>query len=515
MSDARAIPLPDQNHIWLFGAVIAYFAIQLGLRLVYASSLGLDEAEMLVVTQQLAPGYGSQPPLYAWLQLSIFAVFGKTLFALAFLRFLLMLLTFIFAYLIGREVFADDRKAWASAMGLFTVPMFFWGSQLALTHTVLAAAIGTITLYFTLRLAKTGATRDYLALGLCIALGVLSKYNYAILVVALLLSALMVPDFRRRVFDLRLLATLALALLLLSPHIVWLIDNLQVALAESGKLKIGGNATRPFVDGLEVIYRALISYAALPVVLIIGIAYTPLARRFRQTGATTTANAGGWPEGRRFVVNVFVVGVALVAGAVLIAQMASVNERWMHPILFITPLGLLIALERRFNPARITLLNIVCSTIAIGAMAGLLVKYAFPDLGKKPQWALAPFVALADDIRAMGFDGGYILAPSAFIAGNLKYRFPESTVGEPRYGLWPPAKGAAVDEVLLVAQGGGDNQRTTALWQQLCGRQASETIEIDWRPFSENFESSNVAYEVSMAIVPMCQSPRYEAERTP
>jgi 4-amino-4-deoxy-L-arabinose transferase-like glycosyltransferase len=509
MTTTNVTPHSPPGIKWLFGSVAIYFAIAAILRLFYAPSLGLDEAEMMIVTQELLPGYGSQPPLYGWLQSLVFAILGRSLFALALVNAALMLTTFVFYFLSGREIFADENKAWAAAMALFTVPTFFWGSQLSLTHTVLAAAIGAMTLYVMLRLAKTGTIRDYLALGLCFALGFVSKYNYLPFALALLLAACLLPDFRRRVVNIRFIATLALALLLLAPHFLWLASHWDTALSESGKLRLATDEglVKSALSGITAISSALINYAVLPVVLFLALAYVPLISRFGSPSPRPGVTIDGWRDGRSFVLKAIVIGIGLIACAVLIMQVTRLQERWLHPVLFLTPLGLLILLERRFTPDRITILNIVSTTIAIGALVALVTKHTLPELGKRPQWRLAPFAAIADGLRETGFDNGYILAPSVFVGGNLKYRFPESTVSEPRYGLWPPAAGKDFKQMLLVWQGDGPpDARLIELWQQLCGTQVDPT-DLDRQSFSGRFKNSRVRYQLSVAIVPMCESP--------
>jgi 4-amino-4-deoxy-L-arabinose transferase-like glycosyltransferase len=60
-----------------------YFLLQLIIRLLISPNLELDEAEQLLLTQQLSLGYGSQPPLYTWLLSGLFSLFGVSIFSLA------------------------------------------------------------------------------------------------------------------------------------------------------------------------------------------------------------------------------------------------------------------------------------------------------------------------------------------------------------------------------------------------------------------------------------------------
>ena len=88
-----SLGLPDSTPRFL-GVIAAYFGLQVVLRLTLGSSLELDEAEQMVLGQRLQAGYTGQPPLYTWLQIGFFAIFGQGVLALALLKNLLLFLTY-------------------------------------------------------------------------------------------------------------------------------------------------------------------------------------------------------------------------------------------------------------------------------------------------------------------------------------------------------------------------------------------------------------------------------------
>ena len=110
----------------LFAFLAVYFVLQALLKLFAVSSLGVDDAEMVVITQDLAWGYGSQPPLYNWLQIAAFSVFGFGAPAIVVLHFVLLFAAYSFVFLSGRLVFASDLKAAAVTLGLFAIPQIGW-----------------------------------------------------------------------------------------------------------------------------------------------------------------------------------------------------------------------------------------------------------------------------------------------------------------------------------------------------------------------------------------------------
>jgi len=73
-----------------------YFCLQVVLRVVSSPALELDEAEQIVLSQWLLPGYGSQPPLYTWLQFILTKIVGTNVLAVSLLKNILLFLAFVF-----------------------------------------------------------------------------------------------------------------------------------------------------------------------------------------------------------------------------------------------------------------------------------------------------------------------------------------------------------------------------------------------------------------------------------
>ena len=70
MNSANALPAPSLRSpvahplLWLLALCLAHVVA----RVTLSPALKWDEAEQILWTQQLAWGYGAQPPLYTWLQ---------------------------------------------------------------------------------------------------------------------------------------------------------------------------------------------------------------------------------------------------------------------------------------------------------------------------------------------------------------------------------------------------------------------------------------------------------------
>src|SRR6185369_2067422 len=88
----------------------------------------------------------------------------------------------------ARKLTRWEPAAVAAALSLFLLPSFAWESQRDLTHSVLASTCAVATLFCLVELLSTRQLKWYLGFGLCGGLGILSKYNYALWFVGLLMA---------------------------------------------------------------------------------------------------------------------------------------------------------------------------------------------------------------------------------------------------------------------------------------------------------------------------------------
>lgn len=504
-----AVPATDTAQTGVAMRLIAflavYFALQAILRLFAVSSLGLDDAEMVVITQALQPGYGSQPPLYNWLQAGAFGLFGFGAPAIVILHFVLLLAVYVLVFQSARIVLDDDVKAAAVTLGLFAIPQIGWEALHSHTHTLLSLTLAAATLLAMLRVLSRGRWLDYVVLGLCFALGALAKYSYIPFAAALLVAGVSIPALRPRVLSWRMAAAIVLALVLLAPHLHWVWTHIDETLSRTSKFKIDDEAglLLGLVRSLRAMITGVAGYVALAVAVYAAAAFLPLGKA--GAGVPPEPVRPGLPHGRAFVIRALLIALGIILVAVLATGATEVKERWLQPILFVLPLALMIVVEPRLNPLRERLLIAVSAGIGVILMAALAVTYLFPDLHGGPLRATAPFGAIAAGIRQIGFDDGYVLAEDHYIGGNLKLHLPGVTVAEPEYGLWPVASGAPSMPVLLAWSGKRDRppKPLRDLYDRLCGPDAYR--ETAPARLSQPYEhATKLRYELTVMLVPEC-----------
>tara|TARA_Y100001970_G_scaffold8183_2_gene9518 strand:- start:3587 stop:4951 length:1365 start_codon:yes stop_codon:yes gene_type:complete len=202
-------------------------------------NLPLDTIEALAWGSNLEWGFNKHPPLSAFIIEIFFQIFGRQDWAYYFLSQIFVLAAFIIIYKFSIDFFKDNSLALISVLLLegiffynFTTPEFnvnvcqlpFWASSV----------------YFTWRCLRNDELLDYILLGICFGLGILSKYLFLYLVIGIKLLFLYFL-FKNKIKSKNFLIVGPIVLLIILPHLIWLIDNnystITYALKRTGETK--------------------------------------------------------------------------------------------------------------------------------------------------------------------------------------------------------------------------------------------------------------------------------------
>ncbi len=408
-----------------FVALLAlYLAIHVLLRLTLSTTLTSDDARDAFFAQSLALGYlPKQPPLFNWLVFGAFQVLGVGIFSLALVKYLLLGLVYGFAYLSGRRLLSDARLAALAAFALFLMVPVNWVIHELLTHTVAALAAASGTFYALLRLEASPSRGAYLALGLALALGTLSKFSYLFFAAALLLAALTVPSFRARLLAPRMLLTLGITIALVSPYLSWFYAR-RLSLAGMYVEEIGPEVAASYVRGVAsgLYYLARVTfYHLMPLALV-------LLLLFPKAWTTRGAIASAAP-GCRLLERFLVVELGLLVGGVLIGEVTYLKFRWVMPFYLLVPLYAFTRIDRLGDvevPVRRFARVLLVAEAAI--VLAIVVSISRGDFLGQPSSFNVPYDRVAGEIAAAGFSRGTIVAGGGALAGNLRLRFPDSRV---------------------------------------------------------------------------------------
>lgn len=498
-TDSLAAIAPDRLTRLGLLAIVAWLFLQGTLRILTAASLGIDEAQLMVTTQTLAWGYGAQPPLYTWLQYGVFALFGPSIPTLVYTKEAMLAGTFLLFFLASRLVLAEERRALVATLLLFTIPQIVWESQRALSHSVLVVLLGAVALYLFLRVLRDGRPADYVLLGLSIGLGLLSKYNFAILAIALVGAALLSETGRRRLVSRWFALSLLIAALVSAPHFYWGLTHLDQMLSSSDKFAIGAGASVLDRFALPLLGAgiAIASFSAITVLVAVLVAFAPPRREPDLTGAA------GWSAGSDFVIRLLLVAIAVVVVTPLFSGATVVMDRWLMPVLFFLPLPLLVVTARRLTPVRLRMLGGLSVLSAVLSSAGLTTAALLPDMVGSGLRGTEPYAVLSEAVRREAPDPAYILATTTSMSGNLKLAFPRALVVNAAAEVQPAANGEARTAILAWTGSISVPEELAAQAAALCNGAPLDLPEPT--RLREPYERSRTLFlEMSYIIVPDC-----------
>ncbi len=399
---------------WLLALALAHVVVRVAL----SPALKWDEAEQMLWSQQLALGYGAQPPLYTWLQWGVNLLLGPSVLALSALKQGLLALTYVLMYLAGRELLGPRGAWWASA-SMLLLPALGWYSVRDQTHTILVTAMACGAWWLLLRLVRQPRALDFAALGLVCGLGMLAKYSFALVVGAMLLAALSVPEARRALLSRGWWWAPVVGLVVVAPHAAWLLSHLQEATTGTiDKMQI--HPERRLGKGLLSLLDVSAGTLALWAIFAVGAFRGAWWRR-------PMAPAAPWAQ-KVFVRYLALVLLALL-GMVVLAGVTNFKGRWVLPLLCMVPLAAFAArpeLQQHPRGGRYTGAIVVMALLLLAAAA---LRPWFSGLRGNVDELNHPAAELEVALRQLGYDGvSPIIAADHMMGGMLRTRFPQAPV---------------------------------------------------------------------------------------
>ena len=217
----------DAHDKRLFRYLLAFMAVWLVLLTVipavFYRALPLDTIETIMWSHPFSMGNAKHPPLAAWLAGIFTVTFAHTDFAMYLLSQVMIVVGFAYMYRLGKFFFSTE-KAVFSVILLSTIIFYTFDSakfNVNLPHM----ALWPMMTFYCCRAVKNDRMTDWLLLGACSALSVLSKFFGFALLLALFLFVATGRETRKYFRRPGPYAAFAVFLLLLAPYIVWLVRN--------------------------------------------------------------------------------------------------------------------------------------------------------------------------------------------------------------------------------------------------------------------------------------------------
>ncbi|MDA9726256.1 glycosyltransferase family 39 protein [Candidatus Pelagibacter sp.] len=191
------------------------------------SNLPLDTIEALAWGSNLDWGFNKHPPLSAFFPEVFFQIFGPQDWAYYFLSQIFVVISFFIIFKLSQEILNDGTLSLLSVFLIegiyfynFTTPEF--------NVNVCQLPFWCLTVYYTWKIyiSKKIELYDCILLGAVAAFGILSKYLFIYLLVALdLFFAYLIFFKKSKKFDFKYLVSLEVFFVILIPHIIWLFNN--------------------------------------------------------------------------------------------------------------------------------------------------------------------------------------------------------------------------------------------------------------------------------------------------
>lgn len=399
-----------------------YFALHILLRVTISDSLDYDEAEQAMLSQWLLAGYTEQPPLYTWIQHSLFSIFGENVFSISLLKNSLLYLTYVFVFFSSQIILKNTRSAILATCSLLLIPQIGWESQRDMTHTTLVVFAAAATLYQSLRLIEKKSYLNYLLFGLFLGVGFMAKANFGLFFIILLLTLVSFQQGRSVIFNWKILLSMVALFALAGNYFYWMMNNQDIVFS----------ATKKFKRAIDNYYvKGLLSLITNSFLFL-----TPLWL-FYLIFFPSGYDAKWWEERsfhQRFISRYIVFFFFVLLLVVLIFKVTYVKDRWLQPLLFVVPILFFSRVStEKISSGRykgfLTVVGIVAATIYL-AFTIRIMGASYIDRFSRVNY---PFSSMAEDIRSTGFDSGLIISNNRFLAGNMHLQFPTSPALIPEY----------------------------------------------------------------------------------
>jgi dolichol-phosphate mannosyltransferase len=227
---------------WRSGA-LALMLLAYLLRLIYCSQIDLfpTEAYYWNYSRHLDFGYLDHPPMVALLIRAGTTVFGNTEFGVRIGALCSSLIAALFMFRLARNLFGE-ASAWVAVVLMQTLPFFFLSGMVMIPDAPLTAA-WTASLYYLERALIAQRDRAWWGVGLCLGLGLFSKYTIALLGASAVLF--MALDSRSRMWWRRPqpYGAALLAAAIFFPVILWNAEHDWASFAFQGSRRLAEGRT--------------------------------------------------------------------------------------------------------------------------------------------------------------------------------------------------------------------------------------------------------------------------------
>ena len=202
--------------------------------------LGVDEAHYVLYALNLELSYFDHPPLVGWVQYVFISIFGDGEFGARVAAILIGFFVSIFIYKLIYDINKNAKQAFIAILALHASFLFNALFIMLMPDTLLFLLILPI-IFTTIEIEKNNSIKMWILLGVLLGLAGLAKYTAILFVLPIVLYFLIKKRYDL-LFHLKLIPSITIALLFISPVIIWNIQNDWASLAYQANHVVGAKS---------------------------------------------------------------------------------------------------------------------------------------------------------------------------------------------------------------------------------------------------------------------------------
>lgn len=200
--------------------LLCYLLLWSGLTGISHRAPDLDNMEELVWGNVFEWGYYKHPPLPSWLLFGLTSLFGRPVWLTFFAGQLSVVLSLWFIWRLGCEM-TSQKNALIATLVITPITYFTVRGVISNHNTIQLWSVAAC-LWMFYRAWRHERMRDWLALGFCCGLAMLTKYSALVQFAVFFLFLLFTGSLRQARIWKGIAAASGVFLLMLAPHVLWL-----------------------------------------------------------------------------------------------------------------------------------------------------------------------------------------------------------------------------------------------------------------------------------------------------
>ncbi len=307
------------------------------------------------------------------------------------------------------------------------MPTVAWKTQSKLTHSILCFTATAAAGHALILIFKTGRAWTFAWLGLAIAVGLLAKYNFLLVLIGIAVGVAAVPAARNTFQRKAAWLAAAIPVALTWPHFAWVLAHPDLATERAHMLRTGGRmlgmslGANSTADGFASL-AVCVAMAAGPAVAV----WLLAGRVFRSDENGVRALDPAADPLRGVLGVVLLAELATFALALAVAGLSQVHERYLLALLPPLPVWLVLAFGPKIPPAGAK------AILALALLTAAFITFVWPWSVRRSDHRLTfPYAAMAERLAATSPGPMAVLADRPDNAANIVLNMPGATFFHP------------------------------------------------------------------------------------